>query len=63
MIVGVIHNTLHMQTHVIYFRGVTSMDQVYVPSLPGSIPELYVRIRTATETITADMLHRTGLSC
>jgi len=31
-------------------------DQVYVPSLPGSIPELKVRIRTAIETITADML-------
>ena len=31
-------------------------DQVYVPLLPASIPELRVRIRTATETITADML-------
>ena len=31
-------------------------DQVYVPLLPASIPELKVRIRTATETITADML-------
>ena len=30
--------------------------QVYVPPLPGSIPELKVRIRTAIETITADML-------
>ena len=30
-------------------------DQVYVPPLPTSIPELKVRIRTATETITADM--------
>jgi hypothetical protein len=29
-------------------------DQVYVP-LPASIPELKVRIRTAIETITADM--------
>ena len=28
----------------------------YVPSLPASIPELKVRIRTAIETITADML-------
>jgi hypothetical protein len=26
-------------------------DQVYVPPLPASIPELKVRIRTATETI------------
>ena len=31
-------------------------DQVYVPSLPESIPEMKVRIRTANETITADML-------
>jgi len=31
-------------------------DQVYVPSLPTSIPELKVRIRTAIETITAAML-------
>ena len=31
-------------------------DQVYVPSLPASIPELKARIRTAIETITADML-------
>jgi len=31
-------------------------DRVYVPPLPASIPELKVQIRTATETITADML-------
>jgi len=31
-------------------------DQVYVPPLPASIPELNVPIRTAIETITADML-------
>jgi len=31
-------------------------DQVYVLPLPPSIPELKVRIRTAIETITADML-------
>jgi len=31
-------------------------DRVYVPPLPASILELKVRIRTATETITADML-------
>jgi len=31
-------------------------DQVYAPPLPASIPELKVRIRTAIETITADML-------
>ena len=33
-------------------------DRVYVPPLPASIPELKVRIRTAGETITADMLQR-----
>jgi len=31
-------------------------DQVYVPPVPASVPELKVRIRTAIETITADML-------
>jgi hypothetical protein len=32
-------------------------DQFYVPPLlPANIPELKVRIRTAIETITADML-------
>ena len=31
-------------------------DQVYAPPIPASIPELKVRIRTAIETITADML-------
>ena len=31
-------------------------DEVYVPPLPASITELKVRIRTAIETITADML-------
>ena len=30
--------------------------EVYVPPPPASIPELKVRIRTTTETITADML-------
>ena len=31
-------------------------DQVYVPPFLASIPELKVRIRTAIQTITADML-------
>ena len=31
-------------------------DQVYVPPLPASILELKVQIRTAIETITANML-------
>jgi len=35
-------------------------DQVYVPPLPASIPELKVRIRTAIETITADVLKQFG---
>jgi len=30
--------------------------EVHIPSLPASIPELKVRIRTAIQTITADML-------
>jgi len=30
--------------------------EVYVPLLPASIPELNIRVRTAIETITADML-------
>ena len=38
-------------------------DQVYAPPLPASIPELKVQIRTAIETITADMVKRTRLSC
>jgi len=59
MTVGVLttcHIVLQMQPHVISFYGVTSKDQVYVPPLPASIPELKVRIRIAIETITADML-------
>jgi len=39
-----------------FFLRVYFKDQVYVPSLPASIPELKVRISTATETNTADML-------
>ena len=31
-------------------------DQVYVPPLPASIPELKVQIRTTIETITTDIL-------
>jgi len=59
MIVGVLttcHLVLQMQPHVISFCGVTFKDQVYVTPPPASIPELKVRIRTAIETITADML-------
>jgi len=48
--------------HLRYEYIVAPMDQeilkvfFYVPPLPASIPELKVRIRTTTETITADML-------
>jgi hypothetical protein len=35
-------------------------DQVYVPPLRASTSELKVRIRTATENITADMLQTVG---
>ena len=49
------HLVLQMQPHEIFLWGYVK-DQVYVPPLPASIPELKVRIRTAIETITADML-------
>ena len=40
-----------------YEYVVAPMDlEVYVPPLPASIPEMKVRIRTAIEIITADML-------
>jgi hypothetical protein len=38
-----------------FFQWGYVKDQVYVP-LPASIPELKVRIRTAIQTITTDML-------
>ena len=60
MIVGVIHNTLQMQLHVIFYLWGYVKDQVYVPPLPATIPVLKVRIRTAIETITADMLQTVG---
>ena len=39
-----------------YFLWGYVKGQVYVPPLRASIPELKVRIRTAIEIITADML-------
>jgi len=54
------HLVLQMQPHMISFYGVYVKDQVYGPLLPASIPELKVRIRTATETITAGMLQTVG---
>jgi len=56
MIVGVIHNTLQMQPHVISFYGVTSRVRFMFLLFPQVSRELKVRIRTAIETITADML-------
>ena len=45
-----------MQPHVISFYGGYVKDQVTVPDLPAGFPELKVRIRTAIQTITADIL-------
>ena len=50
------HLVLQMQPHVFFFLWGYVKVQVYVPPLPTSIPELKVRIRTAVQTITADML-------
>ena len=50
------HLVLQMQPHVISFYGVTSRIRFVFTPLPASIPEMKVRIRTAIETITADML-------
>jgi len=60
MIVGVLTTATSFSRcnpHVISFYGVSDKDQVYVPPLPSSIPELKVRIRTAIETITADIFY------
>ena len=59
MTVGVLttcHHVLQMQPPCDLFLWGYVKDQVYVPPLPASIPELKVRIRTAIVTITADML-------
>jgi len=50
------HLVLYLQPHVISFYGVTSRIRFMFVLFPASIPELKVRIRTAIETITADML-------
>ena len=50
-------NNLSYTIHLRQEYAVAPMDlEVYVPPLPASIPELKVRIRTAIETITSDML-------
>jgi len=46
---------LQMQPHVISFYGVTSRIRFMFLVFPASIPELKVRIRTATETIITDI--------
>jgi len=55
MIVGVL-TTSPDATPCDFFLWGCVKDQVYVPPLAASIPELKVRIRTALKTITADML-------
>ena len=63
MIVGVL-TTCHTQctprsadaTPCDFFLWGYVKDQVYVPPIPTSISELKVRIRTAIETVTDDML-------
>jgi hypothetical protein len=55
MIVGVWPPHSPVATPGDFFLWGYVKDQVYVPPLPASIPELEVRIRTAIETITADM--------
>ena len=60
MIVGVL-TTCHtprspVATPCDFFLWGYVKDQVYVPPLSTSIPELKVQIRTAIETTTADML-------
>jgi len=50
-------NNLSYTIHLRWQYLVAPMDlEIYVPPLPASIPELKVRIRTATETISDDML-------
>ena len=61
-------NNLSSTIHLRYQYVLAPLDlEVYVLSLPASIPELKKRIRTAIETITADMLRtvwkETRLSC
>jgi hypothetical protein len=55
MIVGVWPSRSPDATPFDFFLWGYVKDQVYVPLLPASIPELKVRIRTAIETITAYM--------
>jgi hypothetical protein len=56
MIVGVWPPRSSDATPCDFFLWGYVKDQVYVPPLPAIIPELEVRIRTAIDPITADML-------
>ena len=49
-------HVLQTQSHVISFYVVTSRIRFMFLLFPPSVPELKVQIRTAIETITADML-------
>jgi len=50
-------NNMSYTIHFRYEYVVAPLDlEVCVPPLPASFPELKARIRTATATITADML-------
>jgi hypothetical protein len=55
MIVGVWPSPSPDATPCDFFLWGYVKDEVYVPPHHASIPELKVRIRTAFETITADM--------
>ena len=55
MIVGVLTTRSPDATPCDFFLWGYVKDQVYVPPLPASIPELKIRIRTAIETKTAGM--------
>jgi len=48
--------TIHLRQQYVVLSMCYVKDQVYVPPLPASMPELKVRIRTAIETITVDIL-------
>jgi len=56
MNIGVLTTSFPVAAPFNFFLWGYVTDQGYVPPLPASIPELKVRIRTAIETITVDML-------
>ena len=56
MIVGVLTTLSPYATPCDLFLWGYVKDQLHIPPFSASIPQLKVRIRTAIETITADML-------